>query len=152
MTNWGKFANVNAAQLNEGIKALGDGEYPEIPNGRYEVAIDSMVLKPTKKTGAPMLAVRFTILEGEFKNSKLFMNQVVLMGDEHDSIRVSTANRFLKSLGTDIPVSFEGVGEYEALIEQIAETIESQGLEYLLEMGENKGGYKTYTIREVYEK
>ena len=30
MTNWGKFANVNAAQINEGIKALGDGEYPEM--------------------------------------------------------------------------------------------------------------------------
>ena len=151
MTNWGKFANVNAAQINEGIKALGDGEYPEVPNGRYEVAIDSMVLKPTKKTGAPMLSVRFTIVEGEYKNQKLFMNQVVLMGDEHDSIRVSTANRFLKSLGTDIPISFEGVGEYEALIEQVFDEVQKNELEYLLELGENKGGYKTYTIKEVYE-
>ena len=149
MTNWGKFATVNAAELNKEVNELGDGDFPEIPCGKYEVAIEKMELKPTKKTGAPMLAVQFVILTGEFKKMKLFMNQVVINGDQNDKYRVHTANTFLRSLGSDIPVSFEGVPEYETLIEKIADDID--GLEYLLEYGENKGGYKTFKIIEIFE-
>lgn len=148
MTNWGKFASVDAKGLNKEIETLGDGDFPEIPCGKYEVAIDKMELKPTKKDGAPMLAVQFTILEGQYKKSKIFMNNVVIKGDENDKYRVHTANQFLRSLGSDIPVAFEGVAEYEALIADIFADID--GLEYLLEYGENKSGFKTFKILEVF--
>lgn len=152
MTNWGKFETVDAKALNDEAKNLGDGDYPEIPNGKYEVHLDSMILKPTKKDGAPMVAAKFTILEGDFKNQKIFVNMVVIKGDENDKYRLSAANRFLKSLGTDVEISFEGVSAYEALIERVFNETESLGLEYVLEIEDAKTqGFKKYTIREVFE-
>lgn len=150
MTNWGKYATVNAADLNKEIEELKDGDFPEIPLGKYEVSIDKMELKPTKKDGAPMLAVQFTILEGQYKKSKIFMNSVVIKGDKNDKYRVHTANTFLRSLGSGIKVSFEGVAEYEALIDEIFNDID--GLEYLLDYDENKSGYKTFKILEIFDK
>ena len=149
MTNWGKFASVDAKSLNKEVETLGDGDFPEIPCGKYEVSIAKMELKPTKKTGAPMLAVQFDILEGKFKKHKIFMNQVVINGDENDKYRVHTANTFLRSLGSDITVSFEGVAEYEELINEIFADID--GLEYLLDYDENKSGFKTFKIVEIFE-
>lgn len=149
MTNWGKFATYDAKALNEEVKNLNDGDFPEIPNGKYEVCIKKMELKPTKEKGYPMLAVQFEILEGQFKKQRIFMNQVILMGDQNDKYRVHTANTFLRSLETGIDVSFEGVAEYEELVSKIFEV--ASELEFVLELGENKGGYKTYKILEVFE-
>lgn len=151
MTNWGKFESVDAKALNEEVKTLKDGDYPEIPNGKYEVSIEKMELRPTKKTGAPMLSVNFKILSGEFKGNHIFMNQVVIMGDENDKYRLHTANSFLRSLGTNFDVQFEGVSAYEELVSQVYGDIHMNGYEFLLEVGENKNGYKTYKIEEVFE-
>lgn len=151
MTNWSNFKNINAKQLNEQAKSLNKGDFEEVPVGKYEVRIEGMELKPTKTTGAPMLAVKFRIVHGDFENRLIFMNQVILMGNEHDAMRVSIANRFLESLGTDVPVDFEGVEEYQALIERIFNTLDQMGLEYLLDFGE-RNGFKTYKIAEVYDK
>lgn len=154
MTDWGKFENVDVENLNKDVSELGDGEYPEIPCGKYEVAVDSMELKPTKEKGYPMLAVCFTILEGQFKKQKIFMNQVVLMGDTNDKYRVRTANAFLSSLGSDLKVSFDGIHQYEKLVDDIFTAID--GLEYLLEMKDSKPTkdgrvFKNYKIVEIYE-
>lgn len=149
MTNWGKYKNVNVDELNKEVDSLGDGEFPEIPNGKYEVALDSLELKPTKEKGYPMLAARFTIVEGQYKNMKLFVNQVVIMGDENDKYRVRSANTFLKSLGSKQVIHFEGVEEYEKLIDDVAD--ECVDMEYLLKKGKNKGGYDTYEILDIYE-
>ena len=151
MTNWGKYSTVDAKALNKEVEDLGDGDCGEIPNGKYEVAIEKMTLKPTKKDGAPMLAVQFKILEGDFKNQKIFMNQMVIKGDENDKYRIHTANKFLRSLGTDLDIRFDGVNEYEALIEQVYGAVHMNGYEYLLELGENKNGYTTYKILEIFE-
>lgn len=151
MTNWGKFESVDAKALNEETKNLKDGDFPEIPNGKYEVSIEKMELRPTKKTGAPMLSVNFKILNGDYKGQHVFMNQVVIMGDENDKYRLHTANTFLRSLGTEIDIQFEGVSAYEALIEQVYGAVHMNAFEFLLEIGENKSGYKTYKILEVFE-
>ena len=150
MSNWSKFDNMDVAGINEDLKELNDGEYPEIPEGKYEVEIISMELKPTKEKGYPMLAVQFKILEGEYKKMRLFMNQVLIMGDKNDKYRVNSCNRFLKSLGTSVAVQFEGVSAYDAMVGRIFDEIQSEKLQYLLELGEKKG-YQTFDIKEVYE-
>lgn len=152
MSKWDKFA-IDAAALNQQANALNDSDFEEVPNGKYEVSLDSLELGESKK-GFPMIRARFTILEGEWKNRKLFFNQVVIMGDENDKYRVHASNVFLRSLESGLTVTFEGLDDYDALITAIADkcasTYERGGAEYLLELGERRG-YKTYTILERFE-
>lgn len=150
MSNWSKFDNMDVAGINEDLKELNDGEYPEIPDGKYEVEIVSMELKPTKNDGFPMLAVQFKIVEGEYKKMRLFMNQVLLRGNQNDKYSVNSCNRFLKSLGTSVAVQFEGVSAYEAMIGRIFDEIQREDLQYLVEMTDKKG-FKNFEIKEVYE-
>lgn len=147
MANWSNFKNINAKQLNEEAKSLNKGDFEELPLGRYEVSVESMELKPTKEKGYPMIAVKFKVVQGEFDGRFIFMNQVVLMGNEHDSMRLSIANRFLESLETGVDISFEGIEEYEALVDEVFNAIGRK--EYLLEIGEKKG-FRNYKIVEVY--
>lgn len=148
MSKWDKFATIDAKALNEQANALGtNADFEEVPNGKYEVRLDSLELGESKK-GFPMVRARFTILEGEFKNRKLFFNQVVIMGDDSDKYRVHSSNVFLRSLDSGLTVSFEGLDDYDALITAIADKCING--EYLLELGERRG-YKTYTILERFE-
>ena len=153
MSKWDKFSTIDAKALNEQANSLGDSDFEEVPNGKYEVSLDSLELTTSKK-GYPMVKARFTILEGEFKRRKLFFNQVVFMGDDNDKYRLHSANVFLRSLGSGLPVSFSGFDDYDALITAIADkcaaTDSEGGAEYLLELGERRG-YKTYTILERFE-
>ena len=147
MGNWAKF---DVSGLVEEMKTLkDDNEFKEVPLGKYEVEIVDMVLKPTKEKGNPMLAVQFKILAGDFKNSRLFMNQVLINGDQYDKFRVSTCNKFLKSLESQVEIVFESVDQYESMVDEVFHEVNASNLEYLLEYGENKG-YKTFTIKEVY--
>lgn len=152
MTNWGKFESIDAKELNKEVAELkeSNGDYPEIPHGTYEVKIAKMELRPTKKTGAPMLSVQFKILEGEFKNMNLWMNQVIVMGDHNDKFRLHNANEFLRSLDTGIDIVFEGVRAYENLVAEVFEAVKDQGLEYAIEYGQNKNGYDIYRVKEVF--
>ena len=73
-------------------------EYDEIPHGEYEVKVDKMELKASKK-GDPMVSIWFTILEGKYKKSKLFLNQVITQG-----FQIHIVNELLKSMGTDLVI------------------------------------------------
>ena len=73
-------ADVKEAESNDGNRT-----YEAVPHGKYEVKVDKMELKPTKK-GDPMVSIWFTILDGKYKNSKLFMNQVVTQGFQLDIV------------------------------------------------------------------
>ena len=152
MTNWGKYESIDAKELNKEVNELKEssGDYPEIPHGTDEVKIAKMELRPTKKTGAPMLSVQFKILEGEFKNMNLWMNQVIVMGDANDKYRLHNANEFLRSLDTSVDIVFEGVRAYENLIADVFEAVKDQGLEYAIEYGQNKNGYDFYRVKEVF--
>lgn len=150
MADWGKYENIDAKKLNDEVQELGDGDFEDLPKGKYEVEITNMELKPTKEKGYPMLAVSFKVLEGEYKNRLIFMNQVVIMGDKNDAIRLKVANSFLQSLDSGVAINFESVRGYEELIGAIYDSIKQKGLEYLLELGERKG-FTTYKIVEVFE-
>ena len=72
--------SVDLAGLKNDIaeaKENGGGDYEKVPHGEYEVKLEKLELKPTKKDGSPMVSAWFTILNGKYKNFKLFMNQVI---------------------------------------------------------------------------
>jgi hypothetical protein len=85
------------------------------------------------------------ILEGEYKNSILFMNQVI-----HTPYGLHMANEFLRSLESCIEVEFESFTQYHNMLLNIHEAIDKT-YEYAVEYGETKKGFKTFKIVEVFE-
>lgn len=132
----------------EGLKAdiekaaLGQGDYPEVPHGTYEVKVTKLKLDESKK-GDPMVRVFFKIVRGEYENSMVFMNQVVTKGFQFHIV-----NELLRSMGTDIDIHFESYSKYAELLEDVFAAIDGQK-EFALEYGENKG-FNTFKITDVF--
>ena len=139
-------SNVDLAGLQQDIKDAQDNnkEFEAVPHGEYEVKLDKLELKATKK-GDPMVSAWFTILEGKYKNSKLFMNQVVTQG-----FQIHIVNEFLRSMKTDIDVDFEDYKQYADLLLDVAEFCDENNLEFAIKYEDNKG-YDKFTITEVFE-
>ena len=122
----------------------GGGDYKEVPHDTYEVKITKLELTESKK-GDPMVSVWFKILEGEYKNSMLFMNQVVTQG-----FQIHIVNDFLRSLNSEINIEWPGnYAAFAQLLLDVHEAIDGN-LEYALEYGEKKG-FNTFKIVEVFE-
>ena len=132
-------ADVKEAESNDGNRT-----YEAVPHGKYEVKVDKMELKPTKK-GDPMVSIWFTILDGKYKNSKLFMNQVVTQGFQLDIV-----NKFLRSMETGVNVEFIDYAQYADMLLDVAEACDTNKLEFAVNYEDNKG-YDKFTIIEVFE-
>ena len=132
--------------LQDDIKDAQDNnkEFEKVPHGEYEVEIDKMELKASKK-GDPMVSIWFTILEGKYKKSKLFLNQVITQG-----FQIHIVNELLKSMGTDLAIEFVDYKQYADLLLDVAEECDANNLEFALKYEDNKG-YDKFTITEVFE-
>lgn len=149
--SWEKFdKNFDENFLNDVNEQAKKGNtFEELPLGKYEVAIDSMELTESK-AGDPMVKYCFTVVQGDYEGRKIFRNQLVYKGDEHDKKRIGAELTFLKKLGTSRTISFEGFAKFDNLIKEVFKEIDKVGLEYLLEIKENKG-YRYFDIVEVFE-
>jgi hypothetical protein len=123
----------------------GGGNFKEVAEGTYEVEITKIELKETKK-GDPMLSCWMKILQGEFKGSLIFYNQVLTSG-----FGLHNANEFLRSLDTEIEVDFVNYKQYNELLLDVGEEVIDK-LEFVLEYGKNNKGFNTYEITDVFEK
>lgn len=121
----------------------GGGSFKEVPLGTYEVAITKLELGESSKSD-PMVKVWFKILDGEYKNSLIFMNQVITQG-----FQIHIMDEFLRSLETDIDIVFESYSQYAQLLMDIYEEIDGN-YEYGLKYGEKKG-FNTFEITDVFE-
>lgn len=139
-------SNIDLVGLQEDVKKAQEDnkEFEKVPHGEYEVKVDKMELKATKK-GDPMVSIWFTILEGKYKNSKLFLNQVITQG-----FQIHIMNTFLKSMGTDLNIEFVDYKQYANLLLDVAEECDANNLEFALKYEDNKG-YDKFTITEVFE-
>lgn len=136
--------DINALKNDVKEAAENSGNYREVPHGDYEVKIDKLELTESKK-GDPMVSVWFTILNGEYEKSKIFMNQVITQG-----FQIHIMNTFLRSLDSGLEIQFDDFEQYAQLLMDVHESIDSQGLEYALAYGESKG-FNTFEIKEVFE-
>ena len=125
----------------------GNREFEDVPEGEYECKIDKMELKESSKHD-PMFFCQFRILQGDFKNSCLFMNQVITQG-----FQIGQVNRFLRSLQVfdDSEVEFKDYAQYNELILDVMEEIDSNGTEFLVEYKKSKKDFPIYTIKDVYD-
>lgn len=134
--------DVKDVQANGGQK----GEFPEVPHGEYEVKVHKIELKESKASKNPMVAIQFKILEGKFKNSIIFMNQVVTQG-----FQIHIVNELLRSMDTGIDIDYDGnYKNYNDLLMDVHEAVDGK-LEFILEYGENDKGYNTFKILEVFD-
>ncbi|EAG8700782.1 DUF669 domain-containing protein [Listeria monocytogenes] len=155
--NWEKMdESFDFTGINEKVKEASEGlgDFPEIPDGTYEVEVEKLELTTSKK-GDPMLSIWFQILAGEFKGSRIFYNKVMQpQNDKAFGFQVHQNNIMLRDLSgwyEDDEVEFENLSQYNDLILDIAESIEEDKLNYILEKGTNKGGYDTFEILEILE-
>ena len=125
----------------------GGGDFKEVPHGDYEVAVQQMELKASKK-GDPMVSIWFKILDGEFKGSLIFFNQVITQG-----FQVHIVNEMLRMMVSemeDAPViEFVSYKQYGNLIMDIFEAI-NENFEYALAYKKGKKDFSTYEIKEVF--
>lgn len=134
--------DVKDVQANGGQK----GEFPEIPHGEYEVKIHKIELKESKASKNPMVAIQFKILEGKFKNSIIFMNQVVTQG-----FQIHIVNEILRSMETGLDIEFDGnYRHYKDLLMDVHEAVDGK-LEFGLKYDVNEKGYNTFEITDVFE-
>lgn len=148
MVDFSKFDNkFDVEGLKNDVKEAakgGAGKREDVPYGTYEVKIDKLELVESSK-GDPMVSCWMRIQEGNFKKSVIFMNQVITQG-----FQIHIANEFLRSLDSGVKVEFKSYSQYAQLLMDIHEAIDGQ-LEYLVEYDENKKGYKTFVVEEVFE-
>lgn len=123
----------------------GGGDFKEVPQGTYEVEVNKLELKKSKK-GDPMLSIWFKILTGEYKGSIIFYNQVMSQG-----FGIHNANEMLRSLDSGVEIEFVNFKKYHAMLLDVLEAVEGN-LEFALEYGQNSKGFNTYKITDVFDK
>lgn len=125
-----------------------DGDYPEIPKGKYEVRIEKMEMRETKKDARPMFSVSMSILEGEYKKLSIFMNRV-LFGTKNDGNMIQSVIGWMDKLGTEINIDFESYSQFADLILDVAEKVDELDLEYLVEYDPN--AFNSIAIKKIFE-
>lgn len=145
------FANFDKNFNHDSLKAeyaeaKKGGDYPEIPVGKYEVAVRSMELKLSKK-GDPMLAISFRILEGTYKKQLIFHNQVVVSG-----IGIHSANQLMRKLVPEMKEAIEWEDSYKRyadLIEEVSRA--TKDYEYIILLDKTEKGYKTISVEDIFQ-
>lgn len=147
-SKWDEAVDVDglAKDVKEAAES-GSGNFKEVPHGDYEVAVQQMELKASSK-GDPMVTIWFKIVNGEFKGSLIFFNQVITQG-----FQVHIANELLRAMVeecTDAPViEFKSYKQYNDLIMDIFELIDDN-FEFALKYGKGKKDFSTYEITECF--
>lgn len=151
MSIFSKFANgIDQNAINEAIteaKENGGGNYKEVPEGTYEVEVEKLEIKQTKK-GDDMISTWFTILDGEFKGSKLFKNHVI-----KENWQLGQAFDFIFALGTGIQPTkkITSSEDFQEYLDEVMDEIEDKGLEYEVKYNINNKGFTNVEIIEVFE-
>lgn len=135
---------VDLEGLKKDIEDSSNNDFKSVPHGNYEVAITKLELGESKK-GDPMVKIWFKVVsEGEYKNSLIFMNQVITQG-----FQIHIVDELLRKLETDVDVHFESYSQYNEMLMDIFETIDGH-FEYGLKYSDNKG-FDKFEITDVFE-
>ena len=119
--------------------------FDKVPYGKYEVSIEKMELTESKK-GDPMFTCWFRVISGDFKDRLIFMNQLLVQG-----FQLHIINNFLRSLDTGIDIKFDSFTQYNQLILDVAEKVDTDCVDFALEYGQTNKGFDTFNIVEIFE-
>ena len=136
-----------AAEMTKAVEqAKENGGYEKIPDGEYRCKVEKMELKESKK-GMPMCSIMFRILAGDLKKQCIFYNRV-LAGTKNDGFMMKSNNDFLESLDSGVDVKFDDWEQYDDMILDIAEAIDADKLEYMVEVTTD-GKYQILEIVDI---
>ena len=155
--------NYDASKFKEAYNKAKENNYSNdpLPEGTYHVKVEKLEVGETKD-GVPMGKIQFRILEGQYKNKCLFMNQVLFGQDKEGNLTafgVKIFDDFIESLEPSFDDykfsncnSKDPVAEYTDLILDVAEDIENLQYDIKLSYKEVNGKqYAQYKVVEVYE-
>ena len=116
--------NMDISEYDQQIKELEANkpkeekkkEFKEVVDGDYNARLMSLELGTNKAGDKLMLKGSFKILDGEFKNQRLWLNKV-LTGCNNSAWCVKSAIDFLNTLGSEQEVEF--TGDFDDLETQI---------------------------------
>ena len=144
---WDKEIDTEGLARDTKEAAENGTEFKEVPHDDYEVAVQQMELKASKK-GDPMVSIWFKILDGDFKGSMIFYNQVITQG-----FQVHIVNEMLRMMVSEMAdapdIEFKSYKQYGNLIMDIFEGI-NDNFEYALAYKKGKKDFSTYEIKEVF--
>lgn len=137
--------------LEEFDKNGGQQNFKEVPHGNYEVSVEKLEMKHSKSKRV-MFTCWFKIVEGEYKNSMIFMNQVIDF-----ALGIHKMHELLKGLTRECETKYDFTNAgftYTKCNEQILDVFEEihGNYEYALEYkADSKNSqFNTFKILEVY--
>ena len=77
--------NFDASQVAPSVP------YETLPAGKYLVEITDTEMKPTKSGNGEMLQIEFTVIDGEFKNRKVW-DHLCLRHSNPEAVKIAQAN------------------------------------------------------------
>lgn len=123
-------------------------EFKEVVDGDYECALLNLELGTNKAGDKLMLKGAFKILDGEFKNQRLWINKV-LTGCNNSAWCVKSAIDFLNTLGSEQEVEF--TGDFDDLETQIKIVFaDVKNCTFLVHQQTN-GNFKNYYVNDVFD-
>lgn len=132
---WDK--NINDDFLND-ITAQ---ETNKTPYGVYECKLSTLEIVESK-AGKPMVKGVFEIVNSR---RKIYTNQII-----EKPFQVSLAKKLLKSLDTDIDITFESYSQFNDLCGQVKQSAEDLKLTFEVSYTQDKG-YDKVEVRNVFE-
>lgn len=146
--------NIDFAQYQSDIAEIQQQEkpkkeYKDPVDGTYTCDLVSLELGTNKAGDKLMLKGSFKITDGEFMNSRLWINKV-LTGTRNDSFAVKSAVDFLNSLGAVQQVEF--TGDFDDLSTQIDIVFaDVKNCTFEVVQKTSDSGFKNYYVNDVYD-
>lgn len=123
-------------------------EFKEVVDGDYECGLMGLELGTNKAGDKLMLKGSFKILDGEFKNQRLWINKV-LTGCNNSAWCIKSAIDFLNTLGSEQEVEF--TGDFDDLETQIQIVFaDVKNCTFLVHQQTN-GNFKNYFVNDVWD-
>lgn len=135
-----------ADKMKADMKEAKENGGAQLPDGEYTCKLEKMELGESSK-GALMIKAQFRITKGDHKKQCIFKN-CVLTGTKNDGFMMIKANEFLDSLDSGEDVVFEDWEQYNDLILDIAEAVQDDGLQYVVQLTKN-GQYQDFEIIDI---
>lgn len=140
---------VNVEELAKKVEET-NNEFKELPEGEYVCMVTGM--EPTvSKSNKPMVKIVFKVIEGDFSNRLIFINQVI-----EQPFQINIANQLLRGLATDHDVKFKDYVSYATLVEDVAnDCIDRKECLVEVVVNEGKGNnagkfYTNYKVTKAY--
>lgn len=139
-------------------EAASNGDFEDVPAGRYIAKLENMELGVTKKDNRPMFKVQMRLVEGigdaeekflsKYKKKKpcIFMNRVIF-GTKNDGSMIASVETFLNKLGLDKTFVFAGYADFADEILDAAEMCEN--LEF--EVYYDDSQFNSISVNDVFD-